>query len=53
MNYKAYPNKKTMPSRKSRKGERSVIYLFNSTAAKKARKAIRMERRKAEKENAD
>jgi len=38
MNFKAYPTKKTMPQRMTRKRMRRDIFIFNKKAAKLARK---------------
>lgn len=37
--YKAYPDSKTVPNRKTRKGERNKIFLANYEAGRKLRKA--------------
>ena len=45
-NYTKYPNEKEVPNRKTRKGDRTRVYLANKGAAKKLRKA-RQEAREA------
>jgi len=44
MNYKAYPTKKTTPSRLSRKGSRRTIFTYNKKLKKLLRKQARSER---------
>lgn len=39
--YQAYPNSKTTPSRKARKGERNKIFITNRAAGAKLRRARR------------
>lgn len=51
MNYKPYLTAKSTPNRKTRKGSRRDIFLANKHAAKKARKAARLERKSREVES--
>jgi hypothetical protein len=48
MKYKAYPNKKSTPSRMTRKRLRRDVFLSNKRLAKAARKARRLERKSLE-----
>jgi len=45
MQYKSYGNKKTAPSRMTRKRQRRDVFLFNKTESKKLRSKLRRERR--------
>jgi len=45
MQYKSFGNKKTVPSRMSRKRLRREVFVYNKTASKKLRSSLRRERR--------
>lgn len=45
MNYKPYGNKKTAPSRMTRKRLRRDVFMFNKTEVKRLRSALRRQRR--------
>jgi hypothetical protein len=51
--YKAYGNGKTVPSRMARKKLRSEVFQKNQMAAKAERKARRLARKQAEREDED
>lgn len=44
MNYKSYPNSKITPSRKSRKGLRNSVFIYNKSLRAKLNRERRAER---------
>jgi hypothetical protein len=48
MHYKSYPNKKSTPSRMTRKHTRHDVFVANKKMAKARRKAARLARRQKE-----
>lgn len=48
MNYKAYGNQKSTPSRMARKHSRQEVFLFNKKLAPTKRKAARLKRKSLE-----
>lgn len=54
MQFKSYPNSKTTPNRKTRKGARRDVFMTNKKAAKlrkKAARALRQETAEAQGES--
>jgi hypothetical protein len=39
--YKSYPDSKTTPNRKIRKGDRNTVFVYNKTIARKLKKEAR------------
>jgi hypothetical protein len=52
MRYQSYGNRKSTPSRKTRKGMRNTVFVANKKMAKAQRKAARLERKSLREEQA-